>query len=128
MYISAALLAIAFCIGLAACAPSPSNTSSDDPKSTVDNSVYASYTYTNHSQLIADTAYLEDELGYNPHGPRPAATSTFNPDAAGHFDDIDNCLLCHAAGTSGENVLWCTSCHIGMEMPEGWESSPTVTE
>jgi len=117
-------LIVVLCVGLAACSPtsgtSETGATTGGISNPIDNSVYESYVFTSFKQLYLDTAHLEDELGCNPHGPRP------QPPASGHFDNISECQLCHITADDGRNEMWCTSCHIGMAIPEGWNIVPTV--
>lgn len=116
------VLSGALCVALAACSP---ETSTETSKSTADEgATYTADMYPDREALVEATANVEEELGYNPHGMREQ-TGPFVDDPT-HFDDIENCQLCHAAGDDGENMLWCTTCHIGMTMPEGWVAYPVV--
>ncbi|MEE8717234.1 MAG: hypothetical protein SOI26_07720 [Coriobacteriales bacterium] len=72
--------------------------------------VYASYSFTSDEQLVQDTAFLTDELGYNPHD--------------SHFGTIESCGSCHGHGDDGSDELWCTTCHMGAELPDGWSAYP----
>ncbi len=103
------ILACAMGMGLVACSPSTDDgatPSSDAPA----NEVYRSYTFTGQDALVADTDYLVGELGYNPHDSHLGALL---------------CAKCHEAGDDGSNRLYCSSCHIGIAEPEGWEAYPT---
>lgn len=108
----AVLLAASLCISLAACSPSSqsSNSTADAKPTAVVNEVYASYAFTDWNQLIEDTDYLHEELGYNPHD--------------SHYGEMSNCMKCHDAGEDGSSEVWCTSCHVGFEVPSGWGSTP----
>lgn len=69
------------------------------------------------------TAEFCTQQGCHEGGYEELATRTeghYNPHAS-HYEDLE-CYTCHSL--HGTNEYWCTSCHVGLPVPEGWEEAP----
>lgn len=71
-----------------------------------------------YEKLGTSTEGLIDVLGYNPH----ASHYGYNQYDGTYTEDLLDCTDCHS--NHGTSQLWCSQCHVGFLLPDGWDAKP----